>query len=88
MAIEKESTGIPEMNVHKRTTKVNLWMIAGLIAFFVLMFFLVMSLARRHPGENRPSSSTQEETTGKPGEAPRPRPANSGDSPAASPPKK
>jgi hypothetical protein len=37
MSIEKESTGLPEVNVHKRTTKVNLSIIVGVVIFFVTM---------------------------------------------------
>ena len=37
MSIEKESTGLPEVNVHKRTTKVNLSIVIGLAIFFVTM---------------------------------------------------
>jgi hypothetical protein len=37
MSIEKDSTGLPEVNVHKRTTKVNLSMIVGIVIFFVAM---------------------------------------------------
>jgi hypothetical protein len=36
MSIEKESSGLPEVNVHKRTTKVNLSLIAGVLLFFVI----------------------------------------------------
>ena len=36
MSIDKESSGIPEVNVHRPTTKVNLWMIAGILMFLVM----------------------------------------------------
>lgn len=36
MSIDKESSGIPEVNVHRRTTKVNLWMIVGILVFFIV----------------------------------------------------
>jgi len=35
MSIDKESSGLPEVNVHRRTTKVNLWMIAGIFMFLI-----------------------------------------------------
>jgi uncharacterized membrane protein len=41
MAIDKESTGVPEMNVHKRTTKVNLSMVIGVLIFFAVTFSVV-----------------------------------------------
>jgi len=41
MSIEKESSGLPQVDVHKRTTKVNLSIIAGLLIFFAAMFGLV-----------------------------------------------
>ena len=37
MSIEKESTGLPEVNVHKRTTKVNLSIVIGVMVFFAAM---------------------------------------------------
>ena len=33
MSIDKESSGFPEVNVHRPTTKVNLWMIADILMF-------------------------------------------------------
>jgi hypothetical protein len=36
MSIDKESDGIPEVNVHRWTTKVNLWMIVAILAFFIV----------------------------------------------------
>lgn len=37
MSIDKNSTGVPEINVHKRTTKVNLWMVVAVLGFFAVM---------------------------------------------------
>ena len=37
MSIEKESTGLPEVNVHKRTTKVNISIVIGVAIFFAAM---------------------------------------------------
>lgn len=45
MSIDKESSGIPEMNVHKRTTKVNLSIVAGVVLFLVMMGAVVVWLA-------------------------------------------
>ena len=41
MSIEKESSGLPQVDVHKRTTKVNLSIIVGLLIFFAAMFGVV-----------------------------------------------
>lgn len=37
MSIEKESTGLPEINPHKRTTKVNFTIVIGVAVFFAAM---------------------------------------------------
>lgn len=37
MSLEKNSTGMPEVNVHKRTTQVNLSIIVGVVIFFAAM---------------------------------------------------
>jgi hypothetical protein len=37
MSIEKESSGLPQVDVHKRTTKVNLSIVIGIVIFFVAM---------------------------------------------------
>lgn len=36
MSIDKDSNGVPEVNVHKRTTKVNLSVIVAVVVFFVI----------------------------------------------------
>ena len=41
MSIEKESSGLPEMNVHKRTTKVNLSVVIAVLLFFAVTFSIV-----------------------------------------------
>lgn len=46
MSIDKESNGVPEVNVHRRTTKVNLWMIAGIVLFFAVMAAVAFRTAR------------------------------------------
>lgn len=45
MSIDKESSGVPEVNVHKRTTKVNLSIVVGVILFLVIMGAVVAWLA-------------------------------------------
>jgi hypothetical protein len=45
MAIDKESTGLPEVDFERRTTKVNLWIIVAVGAFFVAMGAVITWLA-------------------------------------------
>lgn len=47
MSIDKNSTGLPEINVHKRTTKVNLWMVAAVLGFLALMAALAVRTSRK-----------------------------------------
>lgn len=44
MSIEKNSSGVPEVNVHKETTKVNLSIIGGVLLFFVITVAVVVWL--------------------------------------------
>ncbi len=37
MSIEKESSGLPEVNVQRRTTKVNLSIVLGVAMFLIAM---------------------------------------------------
>jgi hypothetical protein len=41
MSIDKESSGMPEVDIHRRTTKVNLSIVIGIAIFFAAMFALV-----------------------------------------------
>ena len=36
MSFDDKNAGVPHIDVHKRTTKVNLWMIAAVVIFFAL----------------------------------------------------
>jgi hypothetical protein len=45
MSIEKESSGIPEVNVSKRTTKVNLGIIVGVLVFLAISVGVVLWLS-------------------------------------------
>ena len=45
MSIDKDSSGLPEVNVHKRTTKVNLSVIAGVLLFFAITVAVVAWLS-------------------------------------------
>jgi hypothetical protein len=42
MAIDKESSGFPEVDVHKRTTKVNLAVVIGVAIFLGAMFAVAL----------------------------------------------
>jgi hypothetical protein len=44
MSVDKESSGLPEVNVHRRTTKVNLGIIVGVVIFFAAMAAVVVGL--------------------------------------------
>lgn len=45
MSIERNSSGVPEVNVHKRTTKVNLSVIAGVLLFLAVTVAVVVWLS-------------------------------------------
>ena len=47
MSIDKESSGVPEVNPHRSTTKVNFGIIFGVILFFVAMGGVVAWFALR-----------------------------------------
>jgi hypothetical protein len=47
MSIDKESTGMPEVNPRRRTTKVNLVMIVAVLLFFGAMALVAWWIARR-----------------------------------------
>ena len=49
MSIDKESNGLPQVNVHRRTTKVNLAIVVGVLVFFVLMIAVAFWASRREP---------------------------------------
>lgn len=41
MSIDKDSNGLPEVNLQRRTTKVNLSMVIGVALFFAITFGLL-----------------------------------------------
>jgi hypothetical protein len=61
MAIDKESTGFPEVDTHRRTTKVNLSMIVAVGLFFAIVFTALFVFARRASDQdvNRPNPPTE-----------------------------
>jgi hypothetical protein len=55
MAIDKESSGLPEIDPHRRTTKVNLSIIVAIGVFFVIVYAIVWFMAH-HSGNTRANS--------------------------------
>lgn len=47
MSIEKESSGLPEIDLHRRTTKVNLGVIAGAVLFLIITTAVIVYLSQR-----------------------------------------
>ena len=45
MSIDKDSTGLPEVNPRRRTTQVNFSIVVGVAIFFAVTFGLVWWLA-------------------------------------------
>lgn len=64
MSIDKESNGVPEVNVHRPTTKVNLWMIAAVMIFFAVMAAAAVWIARRSASPAAMPPSAAEGATG------------------------
>ena len=55
MGFDQNSAGQPLVNVHKKTTQVNLWMVAGVVMFFLVCATVLFSLSRRHgPDDPKP----------------------------------
>ena len=46
LAIDKESDGVPEVDLSRRTTKVNVWMIVAVGLFFVITGIMVYFFAK------------------------------------------
>ena len=45
MSIDKESSGMPEIDVHRRTTKVNFGIIGSVIVFFIIAGAVILWFA-------------------------------------------
>lgn len=65
MSIDKESDGVPEVNVQRRTTKVNLWMIAAILAFFVVAAAAAIFISRRSESSSRDQPKAADGATGR-----------------------
>jgi hypothetical protein len=61
MSIEKEGSGLPEFNVHRRTTKVNLSVIVAVLLFFVIAIGVAMWVYREPGSVVPPSPNTNNE---------------------------
>jgi hypothetical protein len=48
MGFDKNSRGQPLVNVHKKTTQVNLWMCVGIGLFALIALVLIFKWSRRH----------------------------------------
>ena len=47
MSIDKESSGVPDVNVKRRTTKVNIFMIFAVVVFFAVMAGVAVWISQR-----------------------------------------
>ena len=58
MGFEPQTAGQPIVNVRKRTTKVNLIMVASIIVFLVIgMFYAVKTAGKSERGETAPAAA-------------------------------
>jgi hypothetical protein len=48
MSIDKESTGMPEIDLHRRTTKVNFAVGAGIVVFFIIAAAVIVWFVMHH----------------------------------------
>ena len=61
MGFDGYSADQPLVNVHKKTTQVNLWMAIGVTCFFVIaIIFVVWTRTRHGPDEIHPVSEKQQ----------------------------
>jgi len=62
MSIDKESNGLPQVDVHRRTTKVNVSMVAAILVFFLLAAAVAFWVSRQDPAPSRdPATSSRSE---------------------------
>ena len=54
MGFDANSAGQPIVNVHKKTTQVNLWMVVGVVIFFVISAAVMFWLNQRHGPDDPP----------------------------------
>lgn len=61
MGFDANSAGQPIVNVHKKTTQVNLWMVVGVAVFFIIGAAALFWLSNRHGPEEPPTPPEQEQ---------------------------
>jgi len=52
MSIDKEGSGLPQVNVHRRTSKVNISMVAAILVFFAVAAAVAFWVSRRESGRS------------------------------------
>lgn len=62
MSIQKESDGFPEVNVHRRTTKVNISMIAAVLLFFAVAAGIAVWVANKPESPDGPPPAPAQST--------------------------
>jgi hypothetical protein len=65
MGFDANSAGQPIVNVHKKTTQVNLWMVVGVAVFFIVGAAVLFWLSNRH-GPDEQHTTPQEEQQARP----------------------
>jgi hypothetical protein len=62
MGFDANSAGQPIVNVHKKTTQVNLWMVVGVALFFIIGAAALFWLSNRHGPDEHPNAPEQKAT--------------------------
>jgi len=62
MGFDADSDGRPIVNVHKKTTQVNLWMVVGVAVFFIVGTAVLFWLSGRHGPDDHPNAPEQQAT--------------------------
>lgn len=57
MSIDKESSGLPEVNLGRATTKVNVWMVVGIVLFLLGAAAVAYWTSRQTPAAPATSSA-------------------------------
>jgi hypothetical protein len=60
MGFDPNSAGQPLVNVHKKTTQVNLWMVVGVSVFFLISALTVVWLSKRHGPDEQHSTPAEQ----------------------------
>jgi hypothetical protein len=50
MSFDNKNDGQPIVNVHKRTTKVNIWMVVAVVVFLAIGVVAAVMFVRDHSG--------------------------------------